>query len=79
MYLAVARSDNVTHVYDVRFLTSRHVLYELPHLPADEGMKDLTQFGVPKIEWLEDPHYGLGLVSAGGDGSFRLLDAFCRC
>lgn len=71
--LAVARSDNVTHIYDARFL-GRSILYELPHGSANEATKEDGQYGINKVEWLEDGGHGLNLVSCGADGCVRLWD-----
>lgn len=68
VYLAVARSDNITHVYDSRFL-NQSFLYEFPHGPAVEASEDDKYYGIPKIEWLEDRTHGLSLVSCGADGT----------
>ena len=73
IHLAVARSDNVTHVYDARFLGPRF-LYELPHGSADEAIKEDGCYGIYKVEWLEDGKSGLNLVSCGADGCVRLWD-----
>ena len=67
LYIAVARNDNIAHVYDARFL-KKGPLYELPHLSPDEGSEEDNYYGIPKIEWLEDRTRGLSLVSCGADG-----------
>ena len=69
VYLAVARSDNVTHVYDSRFL-NQSFLYDLPHGPAVEATEEDGQYGIAKIEWLEDRTQGLNLVTCGADGLY---------
>jgi WD40 repeat protein len=74
-YLAVSRSDNVTHVYDSRYLR-QPFLQELPHGPATEGATDDCQYGISKIEWIEDPTYGLGLITCGADGSFFVIVSY---
>lgn len=73
VYLAVARSDNLTHVYDARFLGPRY-LYALPHGPAVEATREDSQYGINRIEWLQDGAHGLSLVSCGADGCVRLWD-----
>ncbi|KIP12594.1 hypothetical protein PHLGIDRAFT_113670 [Phlebiopsis gigantea 11061_1 CR5-6] len=73
LYIAVARNDNVTLVYDARFL-NKGPLYDLPHLSPDEGSEEDNYYGIPKIEWLEDHTRGLSLVSCGADGCLRLWD-----
>lgn len=70
--VAVARSDNKTHVYDSRFL-GKNVLYEFPHIPAIEGTEEDRKYGVYKVEWVQDPVHGLGLVSFGADGTLHFL------
>ncbi|GJE86008.1 WD40 repeat-like protein [Phanerochaete sordida] len=72
VHLAVARSDNVTHVYDARFLSRR--LYDLPHGAAVEATKADGEGGIYKVEWLENGVHGLSLVSCGADGCVRLWD-----
>ncbi|EKM60948.1 uncharacterized protein PHACADRAFT_84022, partial [Phanerochaete carnosa HHB-10118-sp] len=73
IYLAIARSDNVTHVYDARFL-GRRVLYEFPHGAAVEATKEDGQYGIYKVEWLDDGTHRLNLVTCGADGCVRLWD-----
>lgn len=74
LYIAVARNDNVTLVYDARFL-NKGPLYDLPHLSPDEGSEEDNYYGIPKIEWLEDHTRGLSLVSCGADG---MATVYCQ-
>ena len=67
IYLAVARSDNRTQLFDTRFFD--RVLYDFQHAPALEGSGSDGQYGVYMVEWLEDPRAGLQLVSSGADGA----------
>ncbi|THG97261.1 hypothetical protein EW026_g4699 [Hermanssonia centrifuga] len=73
IYVAVARSDNVTHVYDSRFL-GRDILYDFPHGPGTEGTVEDTKYGVVKLDWVEGPGSALSLVTGGADGCVRLWD-----
>lgn len=66
--VATARSDNRTQLFDIRMMN--RVLYDLRHEPAPAGMETDGQFGVWKVDWLEDPWQGLQLVSGGADGAF---------
>ncbi len=68
IYVAVARSDNVTHVYDSRFL-GRDILYDFPHRPGTEGTVEDTKYGVVKLDWVEGPGSALSLVTGGADGT----------
>lgn len=68
VFIAVATSNNVTHVYDSRYLN--RILYEFPHQPGVEGTVDDTKFGVYKIDWMVNPLTDrLSLVSGGADGT----------
>ena len=69
--LAVATSDNVTYVYDSRFL-GRGALYEFCHADGTEGNVEDTTYGIPKVEWYENTISGLGLISGGADGILLL-------
>lgn len=72
VYIAVARSDNMTQIYDSRFLD--RVLYRFRHKPGIEGTVDDMKFGVYRIEWVTHPISGRpSLVSGGADGAFSFL------
>lgn len=69
LLLAVSRSDNVTHVYDSRFLGQ--ILYRFKHKPGMEGSMDDTKYGVCKIDWMVNPWtQHLSLASGGADGTY---------
>ena len=67
IYLAVARSDNRTQVFDTRFL-GRGLLYDFEHDHSAEATQVDNLYGVYKGEWLEDPRAGLQLLTSGADG-----------
>ena len=78
IYLAVARSDNKTEVYDSRFLT-RGPVYDLKHSDPPAGFDGDGLYGVYKAEWLQDPSDRLQLVTSGADGSFSLAEVRVTC
>ncbi|KAL1667098.1 hypothetical protein GGF50DRAFT_49394 [Schizophyllum commune] len=68
--LALARSDNVALIYDLRntkwpLHTLRHVGDRAPHVKR-------SFHGVTQLQWVS--HKRLGLVTAGADGCVRLWD-----
>ncbi|KAI5122139.1 hypothetical protein M0805_000786 [Coniferiporia weirii] len=76
--LALSRMDNVTLVYDVRFLSdgrpggARHwACLRHPHRESTSGFG----YGTTGLQWVESfAHAGPGLVTAASDGCVRLWD-----
>lgn len=67
--LALARTDNATHVYDVRYLSEEPLLV-LRHGMVDDGTRE-DVFGVTGLKWVEGYERGrLGLVTGGADGAY---------
>ncbi|KAL0571700.1 hypothetical protein V5O48_010261 [Marasmius crinis-equi] len=72
IYLAVARNDNLTHIYDSRML-ERGILHEYKHEGPSRVSPGNTAYGVLGAQWIEAPSSGrLGLVTGGNDGCVRL-------
>ena len=77
MYIALARSDNCTHVYDLRMMSSSEEAEEEVRLLAEykhESMRSKTTysdtyFGIVRAEWV---HHRL--VTGGNDGCVRMWD-----
>ena len=69
VYLAAARSDNRVQLFDTRWLD--RVLCDFKHQDAPEGTGVDGQYGVYKVDWLEDPQRGLQLISGGSDGKLH--------
>jgi len=65
IYLAAARSDNITHIYDSRMI-GRGVLHAFEHAGPSRSFPGCESFGVMEVQWVETPW--LGLVSGGTDG-----------
>lgn len=65
IYLALARSDNTTHIYDSRYLN--RVLAVFPHEEGDTPLKE--KFGVVEAHWATSfDTKKLGLLTGGTDG-----------
>jgi len=74
IFLAVARNDNVVHVYDSRNL-ERGVLYSFQHNYPNREVAGFKGFGIVEAQWVTSfDGRGLGLVSGGNDGCVRLWD-----
>jgi len=68
IYLAVARNDNVVHVYDSRNL-ERGVLHYFKHNYPNREVAGFKGFGVVEAQWVSSfDGRGLGLISGGNDG-----------
>jgi WD40 repeat protein len=68
IYLAVARNDNVVHVYDSRNL-ERGVLHSFKHNYPNREVAGFKGFGVVEAQWVTSfDGRGLGLISGGNDG-----------
>ncbi|KAI0029614.1 hypothetical protein K488DRAFT_56024 [Vararia minispora EC-137] len=79
--LALARNDDVVHVYDLRMLCSgRGPVHWFGHDDARDGNEwtGAGRFGVTQMEWVQEWRGGmdgqLGIVTGGGDGSVVLWD-----
>lgn len=70
IYLALARNDNRTHVYDCRMLT-RGILYDFAHTgpskvtPGDNAKGS----GITRAQWIVTRSSRLRLVTGGEDGN----------
>ncbi|KAH9835663.1 uncharacterized protein C8Q71DRAFT_709326 [Rhodofomes roseus] len=73
VYLALARDDNTTDVYDARFL-GRRKLHAFTHEPGNVLTYTKDVYGVVEAQWVEGHPSGLGLVTGGCDGCVRLWD-----
>jgi hypothetical protein len=68
IYLAVARNDNIVHVYDSRNL-ERGVLHCFQHKYPNREVAGFKGFGVVEAQWVTSfDGRGLGLISGGNDG-----------
>ncbi|TFY52122.1 hypothetical protein EVJ58_g10187 [Rhodofomes roseus] len=68
VYLALARDDNTTDVYDARFL-GRGKLHAFTHEPGNVLTYTKDVYGVVEAQWVEGHPSGLGLVTGGCDGA----------
>jgi len=66
LFLALARNDNRTHVYDSRRLDK--ILYDFEHLGESRTSPGCRSFGVTHVEWTQSSRNRLGLVTGGNDG-----------
>ncbi|KAH7913875.1 WD40-repeat-containing domain protein [Hygrophoropsis aurantiaca] len=74
LFLAVARNDNITHVYDTRNI-GRDVLYGFPHQDPHRGVPGTESYGVVEAQWVTGRGgRGMGLVTGGNDGCVRFWD-----
>jgi hypothetical protein len=67
MHLAVARSDNITHIYDSRMI-NRGILHTFKHTGRHRNMPGSEPFGSVEARWVETSATRLGLVTGGSDG-----------
>lgn len=71
VYLALARGDNTTHVYDSRYLSK--VLSVFAHEKGDIPIQDT--FGIVEALWTSSfDTRQIGLLTGGIDGCVRLWD-----
>ncbi|KAK7056345.1 hypothetical protein VNI00_002899 [Paramarasmius palmivorus] len=79
IYLAVARNDNRTHVYDSRMLGGRQdVLYDFRHTGQVCNSPGTRAYGINNVEWIQSSDHRLGLVTGGSDGCVRLWTPLLR-
>ncbi|KAF5355362.1 hypothetical protein D9758_006117 [Tetrapyrgos nigripes] len=69
IYIAVARRDNRTHVYDSRYLD--RLLYDFRHSGRSRASPGHDSYGVTQVEWTQSPlTNSLGLITGGMDGMY---------
>jgi len=73
IYLAAARSDNRTDIYDTRNI-GKGVLHVFEHIGPSRGSPGTESYGVVEAVWVESASRRLGLVTGGNDGCVRLWD-----
>ncbi|KAF8892141.1 WD40-repeat-containing domain protein [Infundibulicybe gibba] len=73
VYLALARNDNRTNIYDSRMI-DRRVLYNYEHMGPSRVSPGLEAYGVVHVEWVETASRRLGIVTGGADGCVRFWD-----
>jgi len=74
MYLALARNDNRTHVYDRRML-GRGVIFEYGHDGESKAASQKDVYGVVKAQWVQSyATRRMALVTGGEDGCVRMWD-----
>jgi len=69
IYLAIARNDNVTHIYDSRML-EKGVLHTFEHLGPCRTSPGSESYGIVQAQWVESASRRLGLVTGGDDGEY---------
>lgn len=78
VFLALARSDNETHVYDVRYLArgrGRGPLFMYRHTGECRAASASVRYGVVKAQWLRSARSRrMALVTGGDDGCVRVWD-----
>jgi WD40 repeat protein len=68
MYLALARNDNCTHVYDRR-MWDRGVIFEYRHGGESKAASQKDVYGVVKAQWVQSQATRrMALVTGGEDG-----------
>jgi WD40 repeat protein len=68
MYLALARNDNRTHVYDQR-MWDRGVIFEYIHGGESKAASQQEVYGVVKAQWVQSQATRrIALVTGGEDG-----------
>lgn len=67
VYLALARTDNRTHIYDSRML-ERGIVENFVHSGPDKTFPGRESYGVVHAEWRQTRSGKLGLVTGGDDG-----------
>lgn len=78
MYLAMARNDNRTHVYDRR-MWDRGVLFEYGHVGESKAASQKDVYGVVKAQWIQSQATRrMALVTGGQDGkAFSFSPLIC--
>ncbi|KAL4258366.1 hypothetical protein AB1N83_010068 [Pleurotus pulmonarius] len=71
LYIAAARNDGATHVYDIRML-DRGPVSRFRHHQRSRMVS--PSYGVVRAQWLETHRSRLALVTGGDDGDVRLWD-----
>ncbi|KAF9499349.1 WD40 repeat-like protein [Pleurotus eryngii] len=71
LYIAAARNDGATHVYDMRML-DRGPVSRFRHHQRSRMVS--PSYGVVRAQWLETHRSRLALVTGGDDGDVRLWD-----
>jgi WD40 repeat protein len=74
IYLAVARNDDVTHVYDSR-MVSKGPMHAFEHVGAGRNIPGNESYGIVEAHWVESSARSLGLVTGGTDGELRIVTA----
>ena len=74
IYLAVARNDDVTHVYDSR-MVGKGPMHAFEHVGAGRNIPGSDSYGIVEAYWVESSARGLGLVTGGTDGELRIVTA----
>jgi WD40 repeat protein len=78
-YLALARNDNCTHVYDRR-MWGRGVIFEYRHDGESKAASQKDVYGVVKAQWVQSQATRrMALVTGGEDGKalFFFQSSFC--
>ncbi|KAF8637653.1 hypothetical protein AX17_002721 [Amanita inopinata Kibby_2008] len=73
LYIALARNDNRTHVYDARML-KKGKLFEYEHKGISLTSPGYSSYGVTKAQWAESSEGRLTLITGGSDGCIRAWD-----
>ena len=69
LFLALARNDEQTHVYDVRYLT-RGPVFVYEHKGECRTASLTDRYGVVKAQWVQSARsQRIGLVTGGEDGA----------
>jgi len=67
IYLALARNDDIVHVYDCRMI-GRGILHAFEHTKAHQRIPRMDFYGVVDLQWHESHSRRMGLITGGGDG-----------
>lgn len=73
LYIAAARNDGATHVYDIRML-DRGPVNRFRHHQRSQMVS--PSYGVVRAQWVETHHSRLALVTGGDDGRFLCIMPF---
>lgn len=79
-YLALARNDNRTHVYDRR-MWGRGVIFDYDHGGKSKAASQKDVYGVVKAQWVQSQATRrMALVTGGEDGTiFLSLNPMLNC